>query len=48
MSRITEFFEVSKNITSKTILLEYAYKIYNTSKDIKTLFDNMTNKLNLI
>lgn len=48
MSLITEFFEVSKKITSKTILLEHAYKIYNTSKDIKTLFDNMTNKLNLI
>ena len=29
-------------------MFEYAYNIYNSPKDLKTLFDNMINELNLI
>ena len=39
---------MSKKLNSKAISFEYACKIYNSSKVLKTLFDNMINELNLI
>lgn len=46
--QVKEFFEVSKKVEPKIVLFEYAYKLCNSSKDLKGMFNMFINKINLI
>ena len=46
-SPVKEFFSVAKRIDPKAELFECAYKLYDSSKSVDSLFKSLYNKISL-